>query len=124
MRVPALLTLIAAPLALAACDGGADNSEMPMTGEAMPMDTEDMPMAQSGAMGQMAKATGTVTAIDAEGGRIAIDHGPVEAIGWPAMNMAFDASDQLIDQVEVGDEVEFDFRMSDSGSEITAISKK
>jgi Cu(I)/Ag(I) efflux system protein CusF len=111
------LTLLAAPLALAACEGGADSSEMPMEGD-------EMPMAESDAMGQMASATGTLTAIDAEAGRIAIDHGPVEAIGWLAMNMAFKAGDELIGQVEVGDEAAFDFRMSDSGSEITAISKE
>ena len=123
MRVPALLTLIAAPVALAACDGGADSTETPMSDEAMPMGTEDMPMAQSGEMGQMARASGTITAIDAEAGTITVDHGPVEAVGWPAMNMAFKASDELIGQVAVGDEVEFEFRKSDSGSEITAISK-
>jgi len=117
MRVPTLLTVIAAPLALAACDSGTDSPEMPM-------EDHDMPMADADTMGQMASATGTVTAIDAEAGKIAIDHGPVEAVGWPAMNMAFKASAEFIGRVAVGDEVEFEFRKSDSVSEITAISKK
>jgi len=55
--------------------------------------------------------TATVTAIvrgvDASGGRITLDHGPIEAWSWPAMTMGFDVVDAaLIEDVEVGQSVE------------------
>lgn len=127
MRTSALVTALIAPLALAACDRGdeaTDTTDMPMTAQDMPMNTENMPMAQSGGMGRMANAEGTVTAIDDETGTITIDHGPVAAVDWPAMAMAFEADDAFRQQVAVGDEVEFAFRMTDGGGEITSISKK
>jgi Cu(I)/Ag(I) efflux system protein CusF len=110
--------------ALAACS---EQSE-PEQSENMPMASQDMPMngamPMGEAMGQMANAQGTVTAIDNEAGTITIDHGPVEAVDWPAMTMAFDADESERMKVKVGDEVTFGFRMADSGSEITSIEKK
>jgi len=76
------------------------------------------------AMGQTANAQGTVTAIDDEAGTITIDHGPVEAVDWPVMTMAFEADESERMKVKVGDEVAFGFRMSDAGSEITSIEKR
>ena len=40
------------------------------------------------------------------------------------MTMAFEADESERMKVKVGDEVTFDFRMTDSGSEITSIEKK
>jgi len=65
-----------------------------------------------------------VTAIDDEAGTITIDHGPVEAVDWPVMTMAFEADESERMKVKVGDEVAFGFRMSDAGSEITSIEKR
>jgi len=51
MRHTTLITLLAAPLALAACDSGQDTAEMedmPMAEDAMMMDGQDMPMADTG----------------------------------------------------------------------------
>ena len=128
MRTPTRLMIAIIPFALAACS---EQSE-PEQSENMPMASQDMPMngampmgGQMGeAMGQMANAQGTVTAIDNEAGTITIDHGPVEAVDWPAMTMAFDADESERMKVKVGDEVTFGFRMADSGSEITSIEKK
>lgn len=124
MRIPACLTMIAIPLALAGCEGGEETAEteMPMAAENMPMG-DNMPMAGEAEM-QTASAEGTVTAIDAEAGTITIDHGPVPQVDWPAMTMAFDANEQLRQQAAVGDQVTFDFRMTDAGNEITSITKK
>lgn len=130
MRVATFLTILAAPLTLAACDSAQDAAEtqdstmaeatpaedMPMTGET--------PMAQSGGAGQTASAEGTVTAIDADGGTISIEHGAIAAVNWPAMTMAFSADETQRESVAVGDEVTFEFRTTEGGGELTSISKK
>ena len=122
MRTPTRIMLIAAPLALAACGGEeeAEVAEMPMASEEMPM-AEGMPMGSGAETGQAASAEGTITAIDEQAGTITVDHGPVPAIEWPAMTMAFTADEHLRQQVEVGDEVTFEFQTTASGGEITSI---
>lgn len=126
MRTSTYLMILAAPLALAACDSS-EEAEMPMAAEDMPMAEGEMPMAQSMPMGsgaetaQAASAEGTITAIDHEAGTITVDHGPVPAVEWPAMTMAFTADEPLRQQVEVGDEVSFEFQTTASGGEITSI---
>jgi Cu(I)/Ag(I) efflux system protein CusF len=136
MRNLTLLTLLAVPLSLTACDN-ANDADMPMENEEMPIALEDMPMGadamsmdgenmptiQSGAA-RTASAEGTVTAIDAEAGTITLDHGPVPAMDWPAMTMAFDAAPEVRSQVAVGDAVTFEFEASDAGNRIASISKK
>jgi Cu(I)/Ag(I) efflux system protein CusF len=124
------MTMLAVPLGLSACDSGPetmDTEDMSMAesmpAEGMPM-SEDMPMMGSDAEMQIASADGTVTAVDDRAGTITVDHGPVPAVDWPAMTMAFEADEDLRQEVAVGDEVIFDFRMSESGNEITSISRK
>ena len=52
----------------------------------------------------------TVTDIDHKGKRIKLKHGPIKSIGWMGMNMYFSVEDkELLDEVEVGDKVKFDF---------------
>ena len=126
MRTTTLITLLAAPLALAACDSGQDTAQMndmPMAENEM-MDGEDMPMMEPGSGMQTANAEGTVTAIDAEAGTITVDHGPVPAIEWPAMTMAFGADEQLRSEVSVGEGIAFEFRTGSEGNVITSITKQ
>lgn len=73
---------------------------------------------------QMAKGTGTVTAIDKAAGTITLDHSPIAQIDWPAMKMAFKARPELLDTVKVGDKVAFDLTLKDGTSELTAIEKQ
>ncbi len=129
MRFAAILTMLAVPLSLSACDSGEeamDAEDMPMTenmpAENMPM-SDDVPMMADAEM-RMAGAEGTVTAVDEEAGTITIEHGPVAAVDWPAMTMAFDADEDLRQEVAVGDEVIFEFRTSDSGNQLTSINRK
>lgn len=127
MRTTTLMSLLAFPLALAACDSGqdtADMNDMPMAENEMMMDGEDMPMMEPGSGMQTASAEGTVTAIDAEAGTITVDHGPVPAIEWPAMTMAFEADEQLRSEVSVGEGIAFEFRTGSEGSVITSITKE
>lgn len=126
MRTTTLMSLLALPLALAACDSGQDTAEMndmPMAENEMMMDGEDMPMMEPGSEMQTASAEGTVTAIDAEAGTITVDHGPVPAIEWPAMTMAFEADEQLRSEVSVGEGIAFEFRTGSEGNVITSITK-
>ena len=127
MRHTTLITLLAAPLALAACDSGQDTAEMedmPMAEDAMMMDGQDMPMADTGNAMQSASAQGTVTAIDAEAGTITVDHGPVPAIEWPAMTMPFasEGPEQLRGFAR-GDRVSFTFVQASTGPRIVSIRK-
>lgn len=132
MLTPTRLTiLLAAPLALAACGGQADDAEptdtamtsdMPMTeGTAM---SGDMPMMQSGETGMTASAEGKVTKIDDTAGTITIAHGPVPEVEWPAMTMGFTADPAQRASVAKGDEVKFTFRKTEGGGEIVSLSKK
>ena len=132
MRITTLVTLLAAPLALAACDSG-DNTEamdeMPMADgqmadDQMSMDDGDMAMMGSDGAMQTASAEGTVTAIDADAVTITVDHGAVPEIEWPAMTMGFEADEQLRQDVAVGDAISFEFTTSEGGNTITSITKK
>jgi len=87
------------------------------------MNSDNMPMAPSGAA-RTGSGEGKVTAVDAEAGTVTLDHGPVPAMNWPAMTMAFEAAPEVRGQVAVGDSVSFEFEASDSGNRITSISKK
>ena len=132
MRITTLVTLLAAPLALAACDSG-DNTEamdeMPMADgqmadDQMSMDDGDMAMMGSDGAMQTASAEGTVTAIDADAGTITVDHGAVPEIEWPAMTMGFEADEQLRQDVAVGDAISFEFTTGEGGNTLTSITKK
>ena len=72
---------------------------------------------------KMGKSSGTVTAIDAAAGKVSLDHGPIPAVGWPAMKMGFTAKPALLDSVAVGDKVDFDVTVTGSAGEVTAIKK-
>jgi len=62
------------------------------------------------AANQAHHGVGTVTAIDNKAKKIELKHGPIKSIGWMGMKMSFDVEDaDLLDEVDVGDEVDFDF---------------
>lgn len=69
----------------------------------------------------MAMATGTVESVDTAGGKITIAHGPVEALKWPAMTMAFKASPEQLASVKTGQKVEFEFESKGMEATITKI---
>jgi len=62
------------------------------------------------ASNQTHHGVGTVIAIDNKAKKIELKHGPIKSIGWMGMKMFFDVDDaELLDEVEVGDKVDFDF---------------
>lgn len=69
----------------------------------------------------MAMATGTVESVDAAAGKITIAHGPVEALKWPAMTMAFKATPEQVASVKSGQKVEFEFESKDTDNTLTRI---
>lgn len=65
-------------------------------------------------------ATGTVESVDARAGTITIAHGPVAALDWPAMTMAFHASPEQLASVKPGQPV-VDFEFEAKGMEARII---
>ena len=110
MRITTLVTLLAAPLALAACDSG-DNTEamdeMPMADgqmadDQMSMDDGDMAMMGSDGAMQTASAEGTVTAIDADAGTITAAELADHPVMLPPVGTIFrDAIDQELQTIGV-----------------------
>ena len=62
----------------------------------------------SNAVAEVYSGTGTVQSIS--GNKIAIAHGPIEGIGWPAMTMTFTAPPGMAEGVKIGTQVNFSFR--------------
>ena len=58
------------------------------------------------------------------GDKVAIAHGPISGIGWPAMTMTFIALPDIAKSVKVGDEVDFSFRQSGSAYVLTSVKKR
>ena len=120
------ISLGAAPLVLAGCS---DPEPEPEATESPAVQTggmdgvADMPMEQDESETVTAKSTGTITAIDAEAGRVTLDHAAIPAAEWPAMKMAFDVDPTLLGDLAVGDRVAFDVEISGSSGKVTAISK-
>lgn len=117
-----LAALIAATIGLAACDKKAEApaAEAPKTAAS----ADAMPNMAMPIDAKMGKATGTVTAVDAAAGKITLDHGAIPSVGWSAMTMGFSAKPDLLAGVAVGDTVDFDVSVTDSGGQVTAISKR
>lgn len=71
-----------------------------------------------------ASATGTVQAVDASAGTVTIDHGPVDALQWPAMTMTFQAPGVDLAAIEKGDQVSFEFTSTGMDGTITSITEQ
>ena len=67
------------------------------------------------------KGVGVITAVDAKAGRVTIKHGPIPAVGWPAMTMRFRAAPALLHGAKSGQTVAFDVRTRGSDAELTVL---
>ncbi len=72
----------------------------------------------------MGSAIGTVKKVDQGKGVLTIAHGPVEALGWPAMTMGFKTQPDQLAALEVGDKIEFEFLSKGVTSTIIRIKKR
>ena len=71
---------------------------------------------------QTVQGEGTVKAVNPDQQQVTLAHGPVEALGWPAMTMPFKVSDKkLLDGISAGEEIRFELG---ADKRITAIHQK
>lgn len=58
----------------------------------------------------------------AKAGKLTIQHGPIPALGWPAMTMAFKANPPaLLNGLKAGQKIGFDVKSTGMDGEVTAI---
>jgi len=88
---------------------------LPATGPAMSA------MAPAAAKPVLAEAAGRVEQVTRDS--ITLSHGPVPAIGWPAMTMAFRADPMLLRGLKPGDQVSFAFDQPPAGPTVRRIAK-
>jgi Cu(I)/Ag(I) efflux system protein CusF len=68
------------------------------------------------------KGTGVITGLDPKAGTLTIQHGPIPAVGWPAMTMTFKATPPaLLAGLKVGEKIGFDARVRGTAAEVTAV---
>jgi Cu(I)/Ag(I) efflux system protein CusF len=71
------------------------------------------------------QGVGVVTAIDAAGGTVSLDHEPIAAINWPAMSMQFTAEDPaMLQGLAVGDRVTFALKSARENTVLTSVQKQ
>ena len=70
-------------------------------------DMASMPGMAPAAVAAGAQGAGVVKKIDLQTGSITLQHGPIAALHWPAMTMAFKADPALLKTVTVGQKVSF-----------------
>ncbi|WP_137898041.1 copper-binding protein [Sphingomonas sp. 2SG] len=74
---------------------------------------------------KVGKGVGTITALDPRGGTVTIKHGPIPAIGWPAMTMTFRASPPtLLKDLQKGQRVGFTAKARGMTAEVTSIRRQ
>jgi len=68
------------------------------------------------ASSQLHRGQGTVQAVDAKGGMVEIEHGPIASLKWPAMSMEFKVKDRAqLARLSKGQAVEFEFSEQGAG---------
>jgi len=53
------------------------------------------------------KGAGRIESVDAKAGTVTIHHGPIAALGWPAMTMTFKATPEALKAARPGQTVSF-----------------
>ena len=123
MKTPSLIIALALAAACtpqdeeraAGTEAAAPSTQMPAT--APPEGADAMPAAAT------APGSGEVASVDPVAGTVTIDHGPIEALEWPAMTMTFAAPGVDLGGIKQGDKVTFELRQTDAmEATITSIS--
>lgn len=104
-------------LVLAGCDKTAD-------APAKSAPSTDMAGMEMGTVAKTGSGSGTITELDASAGKVTIAHGPIATVGWPEMTMGFKAEPKLLENLKVGDKVNFDLSVKGNAGEVTAIKKQ
>lgn len=92
-------------------------------GPALAQSMADMPgMNHPAQAAKTSQGVGVITAIDRKTAKLTIQHGPIPAVGWPAMTMAFKANPPtLLRGLEVGQRIGFDVKTQGMAAEVTAV---
>ena len=114
MKTPSLIIALAFAAACtpqnedraAGTEAAAPSTQAPAPAPAPPAEPEATPAAAT------APGSGEVTAVDPVAGTITINHGPIEALEWPAMTMTFAAPDVDLGAIKQGDKVTFELRQT------------
>ena len=119
--------LILGTLAVAACGGQDKDAETASAGSGStataPANSIGSTAGANGATqtGDLHSGTGDITEVTADS--VTISHGPIESAGWPAMTMPFKAeSPQMVQGLNVGDPVRFEFRQAGTENVLTSLS--
>lgn len=83
-------------------------------------DMAKMPGMDHAATAAGAQGVGVVKKLDLKAGSITLQHGPIAALSWPAMTMAFKADPTLLKTVTVGEKVSFTVKIG-GAPEVVAI---
>jgi len=85
----------------------------------------DMPMGPAPAQTGPIMGVGKITAINAAGGTLTIDHQAIPAVKWDAMTMGFTAADPaMLKDLKVGDAVTFELKSASESSVVTKVQKQ
>ena len=96
---------------------GMDMKDMDMKG--MDMKGKD---ADKKADGTVHKGVGVVKKVDSAKSAVTLDHEPIKSMNWSAMTMTFAVKDKkLLDKLETGKKVEFEFVQQGKDNVITAV---
>jgi Cu(I)/Ag(I) efflux system protein CusF len=85
--------------------------------------TKNMPGMSHGTA-KTGRGVGVITALDLKAGKVTIKHGPIPAVGWPAMTMTFRAAPALLGTVRAGQTVAFAVRARGMDAEVTAMKRR
>ncbi len=92
-----------------------------MAGAAVADDMQGMAMSGAPAA-KHGQGKGVIKALDAKAGTLTIQHGPIPAVGWPAMTMTFKAKPaKLLTGLKVGETISFDTTVRGTTAEVTAV---
>ena len=111
------IIVVASALALTACNKAADTP-------AKPAAPDDMAGMEMNAAIKTGNGSGKITQLDAAGGKITIAHGPIPAVGWPAMTMGFKVDPKLLEGLIVGDQVDFTLSLKGNDGTVIHVIKK
>jgi Cu(I)/Ag(I) efflux system protein CusF len=81
-----------------------------------------MPGMAANSPSKTGKSTGVITVLDPAAAKVTLSHGPIAALGWPAMTMTFVATPPaLLKGLKIGEKVDFAMRMNGNRAEVTAV---
>src|SRR2546421_3404786 len=95
---------------------------VPAAAQSQGMGGMDMKNESKKAAAKSHKGVGVVKAVDREKGTVSVAHEPIKSMNWSSMTMTFKAKDKkLLDNLEPGKKVEFDFVQQGKDYVITSV---